>query len=230
MLFIAAITQRIDQYFCNLANHHFYICTIWCVYFYQLLSFLFKNVIRIPCPYFLFWFFLNWPIIVDMLEKNKTTGHKHMDGVCVLVVYKSITSGTFVIAGPSSSFFCTKMSKTRATLKFLAVFLKGVKCRGYINAKIQITLDTNSSWAICYLCIPRWTAKQNKTKQSQKWPEISSVQMCEKNIEIPPPSSPPFWLTLNSQRILRILIFWKKKKEFRLFSFITQKISPIREL
>ena len=125
-------------------------------------------------------------------------------------------------------FFCTKMSKTRATLKFLAVFLKGVKCRGYINAKIQITLDTNSSWAICYLCIPRWTAKQNKTKQSQKWPEISSVQMCEKNIEIPPPSSPPFWLTLNSQRILRILIF--EKKEFRLFSFITQKICPIREL
>ena len=208
---IAAITQRIDQYFCNLANHHFYICTIWCVYFYHLLSFLFKNVIRIPCPYFLFWFFLNWTIIVDVVEKNPNNRtHKHMDGVCVLVVYKSITSGTFVIAGPSSSFSAQRCQRPE-TLKFLAVFLKGVKCRGYINAKIQITLDTNSSWAICYLCIPMdGETKQNKTV-AQKWPEISSVQMCEKNIEIPPPSSPPFWLTLNRQRSLRILIFEKKK-------------------
>jgi hypothetical protein len=80
-----------------------------------------------------------------MLEKKKTTGQKHMDGVCVLVVYKSITSGTFVIAGPSSSFSAQRCQRPE-TLKFLAVFLKGVKCRGYsINAKIQITLDTNSS-------------------------------------------------------------------------------------
>ena len=182
---------------------------------------------------FLFWFFLIGRLLSICWEKKNKTNKKnnrtqtHGRRMCFSCI--QVDNFRHVChRGSIFFFFCTKMSKTRATLKFLAVFLKGVKCRGYINAKIQITLDTNSSWAICYLCIPRWTAKQNKTKQSQKWPEISSVQMCEKNIEIPPPSSPPFWLTLNSQRILRILIFEKKK--FHLFPFITQKISPIREL
>jgi hypothetical protein len=226
---IAAITQRIDQYFCNLANHHFYICTIWCMYFYHLLSFLFKVAIRIPCPYFLFWFFLNWTIIVDVLEKNQNNRtHKHMDGVCVLVVYKSITSGTFVIAGPSSSFSAQRCQRPE-TLKFLAVFLKGVKCRGYINAKIQITLDTNSSWAICYLCIPMdGETKQNKTV-AQKWPEISSVQMCEKKYRNSSSFFSPFLVNPQPSEKFEDFNFWKKKK-FRLFSFITQKIFPIREL
>ena len=124
MLSIAAITQRIDQYFCNLANHHFYICTIWCVYFYHLLSFLFKNVIRIPCPYFLFWFFLNWPIIVDMLEKKNNRTQTHGRRMCFSCI--QVDNFRHVChRGSIFFFFCTKMSKTRDPEVFGCIFKRG---------------------------------------------------------------------------------------------------------
>jgi hypothetical protein len=59
-----------------------------------------------------------------------------------------------------------------------------------------------------------------ETKQNKTVSKMTGNLFCSsvrKNIEIPPPSSPPFWLTLNSQRILRILIFKKKKKNFASF-------------